>query len=361
MRQSLRKGGEKMQIKIEKSGLLTTIQDLGRKGHQKEGIIESGAMDKMAIRIGNLLLGNQENHPAIEAVQAGPEISFDGDQVIAITGAESNPMINGFPVKQWCPIFVKEGSVLESGRASNGTYFYICFLGNPEIEKVLGSYSTYLKAHIGGLEGRALKTNDHITLKCDRLSASGFIKRFINPNAIADEYLSKLYRKKIKKGFIQANWMVSSKSFYPLPVSDEIRILKGPEFGILENKSKKIFFEQEFKISNQSDRMGIRLIGQPLQLQVKEEMLSTAVTFGTVQLPPEGNPIILMADHQTTGGYPRIGQVISADFSKLAQIMPGKSIKFKEVSLEEALQALFKQEKEIEQLKAALRLKFNFR
>lgn len=331
-----------MGLKIEKAGLFSTIQDTGRYGYQKYGIIVSGAMDAAALRIANLLVGNPENAAAIEATLLGPQIRFEADHLIAITGADLSPTIDGTPVKLWRPVFVPKGSLLAFGQPVGGCRTYISVAGSFNLPQVMGSASTYLRAAIGGLHGRQLQNGD--LLRCKEASHDA-------------KALTRTLSTKDRPSFAMAKWTVDPALLPGYEQNPTLRIVKGPEYELFSESSKAYLKDERFKISAQSGRMGYCLQGMPLALAESEELISSAVTFGTVQVPPEGNPIILMADHQTTGGYPRIAQVITADLPKLAQVAPGQTVRFREVILEEAQYLFIKQEQHIEQIKRAMHIK----
>ena len=335
-----------MHIKILKPGLLTTVQDTGRFGHRQEGIILSGAMDGLALRIANLLVGNLEDEAALEITLIGPKILFEADCLVALTGADLSPCINNIPVKLWRPIFVSAGSVLAFGKPRVGCRSYLAFAGGLNIPKILDSYATYLRAGFGGLQGQALQTDDCISIN--------------KPPLKIQSLLSALRKKSALNGFAEANWTLNA-SFYPTLLPNPIvRGIKGPEFEWFTPESQKAFWEEIFQVTPQSDRMGYGLQGPELLRHNQKELLSTAVSFGTVQVPNNGNPMLLMADHQTTGGYPRLAQIISADFSVLAQVKPGEAIRFKEISLPKAQKLFLHQERNMERLKNTLSLKFKY-
>jgi antagonist of KipI len=318
-----------MGIKIIKAGLQTTVQDLGRTGYRKDGIIVSGAMDTLALQIGNLLLGNEMGEAGLECTLLGPKILFETAQLVALTGGDMNPLVDGVAVKMWRPLYVKKGSVLSFGAAVRGCRTYLTVFGGFKLHAVLGSYSTYLKAGFGGFHGRALKNED----------ALSFHKTY----------------KGTEKLF---NWSLDLK-LYPDLDDDLIRVLKGPEYELFTEESLALFQQGErYLITNEADRMGYRLQGGALQMTEAREMLSSAVCFGTVQVTPGGAAIILMADHQTTGGYPRVLQVITADLTRLAQMKSGQQIRFKLVTLAEARAALLLREKQVKQLKQTITFKY---
>ncbi|MCC9166020.1 biotin-dependent carboxyltransferase family protein [Pontibacter harenae] len=332
-----------MGLKILKPGLLTTIQDTGRYGFQKDGVIVSGAMDRVALRLANLLTGNQEDEAALEITLKGPEIFFQEDQLISITGADLSPTIDNKKLKLWRPIFVKKGSVLKFGTPKLGCRTYLAVCGGFQLQKALGSYSTYLRAGIGGMHGKALQEGDNIPCK--------------GINVTASSVLDELNLKQTADNFVQASW-APDPAYLPSYEKDPvIRAVKGPEYELFTATSKSNIWNNIFQVTQQSDRMGYSLAGLALALEEAKELVSSAVTFGTVQVPPQGQPIILMADHQTTGGYPRIAQVITADLPKLAQVVPGRGIRFTEVSIDEAQQLYLEQEHQLLQLKQSIQIK----
>jgi len=315
-----------MGFKVIKPGMLSTIQDLGRFGYQKSGIIVGGAMDKLALRIGNLLLGNSENEAGLEITLIGPALLFDKEQLIVLTGADLSPSIDGRPVIMWRPTQVAKGAVLSFGKPIKGCRTYLSVAGGFKISPDLGSCATYLQAGIGGWEGRALKAGDHIPFK------------------------------QVYKSTGKFTWSPDLK-LYPKSANQVIRVIAGPEFNSFTKESIHAFFTHLFTINKENNRMGYRLDGPEIQPAEKKDMLSSAVTFGTIQVPPRGNPIILMADCQTTGGYPRIANVITADLSILAQKQTGSEIKFELVTLAEGQKCLANQELQLKQLKHTISLK----
>ncbi|WP_187263228.1 5-oxoprolinase subunit C family protein [Pontibacter beigongshangensis] len=333
-----------MSLLIEKPGLLTTIQDGGRFGHQKEGIIVSGAMDRMAMRIANLLVGNHEQAAVIEAVAPGPTVRFRKDAVIAITGADLSPTIAGESVLMGRPVLVRQGSLLEFGAPRSGCYTYVAVAGSFELPQVLGSHSTYLKAGIGGLHGRALQAGDILTP---------------GKAAAGNGFRDKMFRSPASdtSGCVPARWTPDPRLCPVYQEQPTLRAVRGPEYDLLSENSKQYLWTEKYQITRQADRMGLQLQGAPLAMVLPEELISCAVTFGTIQVPHQGSPIVLMADHQTTGGYPRIAQVITADLPILAQAGPGTILRFAEVTLPEAQQHYLQQEQNLEILKRGIELK----
>lgn len=334
-----------MGLEIIKPGMLTTLQDRGRYGHQKEGIIAGGAMDAFALRVANLLAGNPEEEAVMEITLTGPTIRFTEDQLIALTGADLSPALNGEPLPMWRPLFVREGSTLSFGAPRSGCRTYLAVSGGFDIPKVMGSYATYLQAGIGGYQGRALQAGDFIP--CHQPTAAG-IALFSQATGTTAGHKH-----------TAATWTPDPQLYPDYKPNPTIRAIKGPEFELFSQTSREQIWTERFQVSTQSDRMGYRLQGVSLYLDEPTELISSAVSFGTVQVPPDGKPIVLMADHQTTGGYPRILQVVTADLPILAQVMPGQTISFEEVSLEEAQQLYIRQEQHLTQLARAIHLKHN--
>jgi antagonist of KipI len=323
-------------ITIIKSGIQTTIQDLGRFGYQKFGVITSGAMDAFAHRIANILVGNDENLPTLEITLQGPTIQFHKDTLISITGANISPKINDISIPNWRAILVKKGSRLEFGKLQNGCRAYLAVAGGYCIPKIMNSYSTYLRAELGGYLGRKLEKEDELFLG--------------DMNDISKTWINRL-KKKRSDAFVSENWSVSSSLLSAYEQMNRIRVIEGKNFPFFSEESKQAFFQNKYRVRPQSDRMGYRLSGPNLFLKESKELLSEAVTYGTIQVPTDGQPIVLLADRQTTGGYPKIGQVATVDFSIIAQSKPGDELCFTKITLEKAQILLLKREKEILLLK----------
>lgn len=330
-----------MSIFVLKPGLLTTVQDLGRYGWQRHGVIVSGAMDPFALRLANWLVGNDAGEAALEMTLIGSELKFETDALIAVTGGNLFPAVNGQPLPMWRPVLVKSGSVLRFSAAGNGCRWYLAAAGGFRIDSVLASKSTYLRAGIGGFAGRALRETDRLPLGTPAPAVQSLMRQL---QALSDD-----------SPFASVNWRVSEYflSFYR--EKRTIRVMRGGEFLHFSEASRRRFFQEEFRVTPQSDRMGYRLADAKLELQKQLELISEAVTAGTIQVPPDGNPIVLMADRQTTGGYPKIAQVISADLPLLAQIKPGEKLRFREVSLEEAQELYRSRERELLILQQGIR------
>ena len=307
-----------MSLLIKKEGLLTTVQDLGRNGFRRVGINPNGAMDKTAVRLINILLGNSESEAAIEMHFPAPEILFETDAVFALGGANFGARLNDEPVENWRVHFAGSGSVLKFTEKISGNRCYLSVKGGFRIEKWLASASTNLAAGIGGFSGRPLKKGDRLF------------------------FAQKPKTKNQKPNIKISHQLLPFYSRFPT-----VRIIKGAEFDLLNALSEQDFLSETFTISKNSNRMGFRLEGKPLYLLENLELVSSAVDFGTIQLLPDGQMIALMADHQTTGGYPRLGAVISTDLPLLAQLGANDKVGFHLVSIEEAENLLIEYEKDL--------------
>ena len=328
----------KLSIQVVKPGLQTTIQDLGRFGYMSQGVSVTGAMDARSLRISNLLVGNAENEAVLEMTMTGPSLKFDEDRLIAVSGGGMLPVMNGKRLQVHTPLFIPAGSLLHFEPLKKGCRAYLSVAGGFDVPVLMGSKSTYLRAGLGGYKGRALQKGDILDLLPMPQASRDFMKRL-------SEHRS------------SPKWSVSRS---PGSTNEQtiIRVLKGSHYDRFTEQSRDLFFGSPFQISTQSDRMGYRLdTDQTIELSEPFELLSEAVTLGTIQLPPGGKPIILLADRQSTGGYPRIGQVMIVDIPKLAQLRPGEWVVFDEVSLQEAEQIYIQSEKEIAEIKAAIGLK----
>ncbi|HSJ36817.1 MAG TPA: biotin-dependent carboxyltransferase family protein [Planococcus sp. (in: firmicutes)] len=315
-------------LTIRKGGMQTTVQDLGRSGFQKYGVVAAGAMDPYALRMANLLVGNEENAATLEMALTGPEVRFEEDALISICGADLSPQIAGKTVGLWRPLGVQKGQILTFGTPRRGSRAYLAVAGGISVPEVMGSRSTYLRAALGGFDGRALKSGDHLVVGAATKGT----------NLVGEGQ----------------SWFMPSPYYSSKP---EIRVTAGRQFNSFSEESQERFFSEPFTVSSQSDRMGYRLDGPHLALAEKQEMLSEAVAFGSIQVPPDGNPIILMADRQTAGGYPKIAEAITVDLPLISQLKPGDRLRFTLVSVEEAQRLLRLQERTINCLKNAIRLK----
>jgi antagonist of KipI len=307
-----------MSITILKPGIMSSLQDLGRWGFQQYGVPIGGAMDKVTAALANIICGNDENEAVIEMTLHGTSIMFNEAAFCAIVGGGCKTYIDDvelpFNRLLWIPAF----SIIKTTASIQGCRSYLAVGGGFNVKKVMDSASTYAPSGIGGRNGRNLITGDMLAFKReqDLQTASNL---HMLPNGVGMSH------------WHTADLVVST------PDIATVHAIKGPEFDLFNSSSQENIFNSMFTISSQSNRMGYRLEGKKFMLEHKAEMVSTAVTAGIVQVTHEGDPIILMADAQTTGGYPRIARVCAADISLLAQCRPGTKIQFKEIGEEESL------------------------
>ncbi len=316
-----------LSLTIEKPGILTTIQDLGRSGYRRFGINTGGVMDRAAARIINILLGNDENEAVIEMHFPAADIHFRSDVIFALGGAEFGAELDGYPLEPWRPVFAPADSKIKFTRKMSGSRAYLAVKGGFKLEHWLGSSSTNLAAVTGGVEGRKLRTGDVLELR------QSYGKP---PHNISNVRIS--------------SSLLPRYSSFPTA-----RIVAGAEFDRLPAADQDLLTKQDLSISNASDRMGFRLLGEPLSLSEPLELLSSAVDFGTIQLLPDGQLIVLMADHQTTGGYPRLAHVISRDLPLLAQLGANDKVAFHLVDRAHAEELALEFERDIDLLRVGCR------
>ena len=297
-------------IRVLRPGLFTTVQDSGRWGWQRFGIPVAGPMDPVSHRLANLLVGNRPSCATLEVTLAGPRLEFERDLLLAVCGAEFELLLDGEPVPGGTVLAARAGQRLAFGRRRRGARAYVAVAGGVDVPRVLGSRATHAGSGMGGLHGRALAAGDE-------LEAGGDIAREVR----AGEHR-------------QA----------PAAAAGRVRVLPGPHDDRFGSTGAAALAGVRYRVGAASDRMGYRLEGPPLE-QEGPELLSAAVPAGAIQVPPSGEPIILMADRPTTGGYPRIGTVISADIPVVAQLAPGEPLEFETCTQEAALRALIAQER----------------
>jgi antagonist of KipI len=285
-----------MEIKVVHGGMLSTIQDLGRPGLRAMGVPVGGAMDGFAMRVANLLVGNAEDAAGLEMTMVGAELEFLEDAVVAVTGAA------GGELEPWRPHRLRAGTRLRWGRLDAGCRLYLAVAGGFDVPVTLGGRGTYLRGGWGGGQGRALRAGDVIT-----------VARPANTLSVE-------------------NWRLDPRIMPAYAASPTLRVVQGAQGGEFDRE----WWRGEYAVLRQSDRMGIRLQGAPLVRAVSGDLISSAVAPGAVQVPPDGQPIVLAADAQTIGGYPLVAHVISADLPLLAQLRPGDQVRFIEVTLTEA-------------------------
>jgi len=318
---------------------MSTVQDAGRHGWQSLGIGPGGAMDPDALRLGNILVGNEPHEAGLEVTLIGPVLRFEQEALIAVVGNGFAPSIADEQVPHGRAAWIGAGAELNIGTSSSGCRAWIAVAGGIDVPAVLGSRSTNLRAHFGGLDGRALRNGDPLpvgkpTRESERLAQH--LRR--SGAAWAADHTG--YARNIHAG---------------ADLHGALRLIPGAEFPQLSEASRGALFAKAFRVSARSDRMGYRLEGAELTLLNRREMSSEGVAWGAVQLPPDGHPIVLLADRQTTGGYPVIGHIATADRSMLAQRKPGDEIRFSMTTLTEARRAHLAHEHDVALAVRALR------
>ncbi|MBL3539860.1 biotin-dependent carboxyltransferase family protein [Aminivibrio sp.] len=290
-------------------GMFTTVQDSGRWGYQGKGMPVAGAMDLHAFRLGNILAGNDENDAALEVTLLGPTLFVaEGEGIVAVTGADLGFQVNGRPAPLWAALAVKVGDTLSFSGPRSGCRAYLCFSGGIDVPVVMESRSTYTRALVGGFQGRALKKGDSVRCgeplplwrRCEGLVCPEGLRPAYSPDA-------------------------------------PLRVVPGPQDDLFTDKGKETFYGSEYSVSNSADRMGYRLDGPEIEHAGGADIISDAVPLGAVQVPGHRQPIVMLADRQTTGGYAKIGVVCSVDIAALSQRLPGQKVRFQKISLDDAL------------------------
>ena len=304
-------------IEIISAGMLSTVQDLGRFKVMKNGFTQSGVMDAYSTKIANKLCKNDINAPVIEMTMLGITAKFKDEHIFAISGGIFDVSLNNKPVRTNKAYIAKDGDVLSIKGAKQGLRCYLAVAGGFDVPLFMGSASTNLKINVGGFNGRKLKAGDILKIgKADKI-------------------------KNIEKRELPENT-------YNNPV--RVRAVLGPQDDMFSENDLMLFSKQQYTVTSDLDRMGIRLWGIALRGKEKLEIISDAITFGSIQITNSGMPIILMADHQTTGGYAKIATVISADLPKLAQVKPKDKISFEIIDIDTAEKIAIKQKKHIDKL-----------
>ncbi|MFI5230357.1 MAG: biotin-dependent carboxyltransferase family protein [Gemmatimonadales bacterium] len=335
-----------MTVHVGGAGLFTTVQDLGRPTHQREGVPAGGAMDRLALRVANLLVGNDDSLAALETTLIGPTLVFEQAALIALAGADLDASIDDEPVPPWKPAAVAAGATLRFGKPKTGCRAYLAIAGGIDVPTVFGSRGTYTRAAFGGLDGRALRAGDRLALSA--------------PSALSARIARSLHADGDRHPARVARWSAGIDLRPPYASDVAVRVIAGAHTDALSAESRAKFHSTTFRVSSSSDRMGYRLEGHTLALRQRIELLSEGVAFGTVQLPPDGAPIVLMADRQTTGGYPRIGEVASVDLPLVAQLKPGDGLRFRPIDIEEAQRLYVDREQELTQARMAIGLRFGW-
>lgn len=302
-----------MAIVVVKPGMLTTVQDAGRWGHQAQGVPVAGPMDPVSFRLANAIAGNLSTDAQLEVTLLGPELLFDDERAIAICGAEFDVTIDGWDVPMNARAVVPAGGRLRFGRRQRGTRAYVAVEGGIALPQILGSRSTHVISGMGGYQGRALRAGDSVPL-----GRKGPSRRTATPPLLP---------------------------VVPLPGSHaRVRVLAGPQQDLFARDALDVLRSGPYVIAHNSDRMGFRLEGPRLSHAGSADIISDATPLGVLQVPASGQPILLMADRQTTGGYPKLATVITADLPVAGQLAPGDTISFDVCTPREAIAALIAQE-----------------
>ena len=312
-----------MSIEVLHPGLLTTVQDLGRTGYQRFGVSVSGAVDPRSAAVANILAGNPDGDAVLECPVLGPQLRFDAPAVIAVTGADLGPTLDGVPVENYRALRVQAGQTLRFTWPKCGCRAYLAVAGGLDVPEVMGSRSTYMKAKIGGWHGRKLEKGDVLPLR-----APGTEPKALENRALAPEFCG--------------------RSEYTL------RVVMGPQDDAFTPGGVSAFLSGVYTVTPEFDRMGCRMEGPEIEHNGSADILSDGIAFGAVQVPDSGQPIVMLADRQTTGGYTKIANVISADFRLLGQLKSGDRVRFEKVSLAAAQEALLAQRASLRLLRHVL-------
>lgn len=332
-----------MGLEIKLPGAFTSVQDKGRRGYLSQGFIESGALDKYSMAAANLFAGNlsEPELAVLEFTLKGGEIYFTSDEVIALAGADMKPLKNGVPVPMNCPVAMSRGDRLSLGMASKGLRTYLAVYGGLSVPEVLGSRSTDLKCRMGGLEGRILQKGDLLESGKSREEVERLAARVnqMNSSTLLGEYETWFTRP-------SNPFRYSRNKRYVL-----LRAVPGPQAEAFTEEGRNTFIRNHYQLTMNCDRMAYKLEGAPVEMKKGADIISDGITEGSVQITPSGLPMVMMADHQTTGGYAKIAAVIGSDVPALAQLRPGEWVTFQYVSVMEAVKIARKENKKLLELK----------
>lgn len=301
-----------MSITVLNPGLLTTVQDAGRFGYQQFGVPVAGVADPRAMNIANILVGNDENEAVLECTMMGPQLRFDVSNVVAVTGGDLGLTLDGQPVATYSAFVVQEGQTLRFTGLRTGCRAYIAFAGGLDIPQVMGSRSTYMKAKIGGYQGRKLEKGDEIGFRAPRTDLRNLAIRHMAPE-------------------------FTPRGTYT------VRVVMGPQDDLFTDAGIATFLGETYTVTPEFDRMGCRMEGPVIEHKNGGDIISDGIAFGAIQVPSAGKPIIMLADRQTTGGYTKIATVITADFRIVGQLKAGDKVRFVKVSVGAAQDALLTQ------------------
>jgi antagonist of KipI len=316
-------------IDVLKPGLMSTVQDLGRRGHRAIGVPLGGALDAFSLRAANALVGNPDDAPALEFTLTGPTLRFHNDAVIALCGGRFELQVDDLALPMWRPLRLGAGTTLKIGRALRGARGYLAFAGGLDVPSVLDGRGCLPGSGFPGLAGQALQEGDRLRIRGMSLAGRSWPRADI--------------------GVRMARWWANPAPILELDQPAEITLLPGRD----SVADIDLLHETAWRVSARSNRMGLRLEGPRLDLLEPAPTLSEPVVPGTLQLPPEGGPILLLADAQTIGGYPRIGHVARADLPRLAQLAPGEPLRFIPGSQETAIDKLRQMERHLQKLRTA--------
>ncbi len=324
-------------IRVLKPGLLTTVQDLGRPGYQQYGVAVGGALDGFAARVANLIVGNDDNAAVLEMAQTGPDLQFDRDTLVAWNGGDFEATVGGRPLPRDRAVRVVAGETLSFGVARSGLRAWLAVAGGIDVPLVMGSRSTYRRAGVGGHNhGRPLAAGD-------RLQAFA-------PGEWATTVLASLKQ----RGAQATVWTVRPETLGPSAPAGTVRAVIGPEWDWFSNDAQRAFFSSEWEATREADRMGVRLHGPELALLKPREMISAAVNTGIVQVPPSGQPIMLLPSRQSVGGYPRIAAVAAMDVGRFTQLRPGEKVRFTRIPLAVAFKLQLQRERDLGRVRMGL-------
>jgi antagonist of KipI len=310
-----------MPIHVKSPGPLTTFQDLGRYGYSHLGISPAGAADQVSFRVANLLVGNNENAPALEMTMIGATLEFEERAIVAITGAECDCKLGADAVPNKTAIEIPPGGVLRCGGMRTGVRAYLAVQGGFDVRQVMGSASTHIGGRFGGLDGRKLKVGDEL-----RVRLHGGKQRTLKHSA-----LDALF-------------------------GTTIRVTRGSQQEWFGPEAYDRLFSRAYSVSEQSDRTGLRLKGEPMRPREQAQLITDGNPLGGIQVPQDGQPIVLFVDQQTTGGYPKIASVIMADMHRVGQLRPRDEVRFAEVTIPQAIELLRQQEQLLRDVLAVSRV-----
>ncbi|MGB7555688.1 MAG: biotin-dependent carboxyltransferase family protein [Candidatus Korobacteraceae bacterium] len=301
-----------MTIRVVKPGFFTTVQDLGRYGYAHLGVSPAGAADALSFRIANLLVGNDENSPALEMTLLGATLGFEASAIVALTGATCECKAGSAQVPFNTAFDLPAGAVLQCGSMTTGARCYLAVQGGFDIPQVLGSASTFVPGHFGGFKGRRLQSGDVLQVRKN----------------------GSLPVRSLRHGGVDSQRR-----------SEPVRVTKGAQQDWFGPEAFEKLFSSAYIVSEQSDRTGLRLKGEAVRPREQSELLTDGIPLGAIQVPQDGQPIILFVDQQTTGGYPKIANVIAADMHRVGQLRPRDEVRFAEVAIPEAVRLLQEQER----------------